>query len=430
MAGTRRTRGRPPADDEPLAMLPPPKRKSRARVGEKRRVIDLMSDDETSPIKQEDLGVNEEDLENLQIASSSRVKADPGAIKVEADEGSKATVDADDHVDSETPQNDVDDSMHDVNNGGESAAEVPVPKRKIAKRATIQSTVPNDIIDDDSDWEEEFLMTNPNSIYAISLRQIFNSAAWDKISDEDKDYLMKHLPECDKVYEASEDVTDPTPSKAQLVDGFWNNSQLIARINQVEYDISEAKYTAKTQKIVEEARKLAQSAEFEAFKENKFEAFWGQKQRVDYNAVAGDTTNVKLETLAKHSALRVGDVFSLRRSFQTATEGTSKKGKKAASILVEKDAKLIAIDPEDFSLTFSYPPGRLQVSVDGKPDKIVSGVLSITALETLLCREDGRPPAKLPNGNAFKTFRIKRNEQDIGSLFDVRMEFHSKYLSP
>ncbi|RPB16151.1 hypothetical protein P167DRAFT_481484 [Morchella conica CCBAS932] len=91
---------------------------------------------------------------------------------------------------------------------------------------------------------------------------------------------------------------------------------------------------------------------------------------------------------------------------------------------------LIAIDPEDFSLTFSYPPGRLQVSVDGKPDKIVSGVLSITALETLLCREDGRPPAKLPNGNAFKTFRIKRNEQDIGSLFDVRMEFHSKYLSP
>lgn len=53
---------------------------------------------------------------------------------------------------------------------GESAAEVPVPKRKIAKRATIQSTVPNDIIDDDSDWEEEFLMTNPNSIYAISLR--------------------------------------------------------------------------------------------------------------------------------------------------------------------------------------------------------------------------------------------------------------------
>lgn len=239
MAGTRRTRGRPPADDEPLAMLPPPKRKSRARVGEKRRVVDLMSDDEASPTKQEDLDVNEEDLENLQIASSSRVKAggccdcalacevkltprdlDPGAVKVEADEGSKATVDADDHLDSKTLQNDVGDSMHDVNNGGgsiaeeedssrsleprrgrgsrgrkmiyegfsrrlapelmgwvyaqgfsgESAAEVPVPKRTIAKRATIQSTVLNDIIDDDSDWEEEFLMTNPNSIYAINLR--------------------------------------------------------------------------------------------------------------------------------------------------------------------------------------------------------------------------------------------------------------------
>jgi hypothetical protein len=57
-------------------MLPPPKRKSKARVGEKRRVIDLMSDDETlAPTKQEDLDVNEEDLENLQIASSSGIKA-------------------------------------------------------------------------------------------------------------------------------------------------------------------------------------------------------------------------------------------------------------------------------------------------------------------------------------------------------------------
>lgn len=54
----------------------------------------------------------------------------------------------------------------------------------------------------------------------------------------------------------------------------------------------------------------------------------------------------------------------------------------------------------------------------------------MTAFENLLCREDGRIKGKLPNGNAFKTFRIKRNEQDIGSLFDIRTEFHAKYLSP
>lgn len=92
--------------------------------------------------------------------------------------------------------------------------------------------------------------------------------------------------------------------------------------------------------------------------------------------------------------------------------------------------QLIAIDPDDFSLTFSYPPGKLQVSSDQKPDKVISNVVSVTALENLLCKEDGRAPSKLPNGNAFKTFRIRRNEQDIGSLFDVRTEFHVKYLSP
>lgn len=258
------------------------------------------------------------------------------------------------------------------------------------------------------------------------------------------------------MYPPTTDVSDATTPQATLVDDFWDNPQLLVRISHVETDIAEGKYTPENQAAIIEARKRSEAGEFNEFKDNKFEQFWGQKQRVNYEAVAGDTKEVKIATLAKHQVLRVGDVFSLQRVFRNQvkkTKGGSVKGgsvTKGSGVTIEKDAKvrlspgplllkssltnpppqLIAIDPDDFSLTFSYPPGKLQVSTDNKPDKVISGVVSAGALETLLCKEDGRAPSKLPNGNAFKTFRIRRNDQDIGSLFDVRMEFYAKYISP
>lgn len=159
---------------------------------------------------------------------------------------------------------------------------------------------------------------------------------WNQLSDSDKTHLMKFLPECDKVYEPTSDISDPTAPKAELVDDFWDkNPQLVNRIFQVETDIADGKYTPANQAAVIEARKRSEAGEFNQFKDNKFEQFWGQKQRVNYEAVAGDTSGVKLQTLVKHHALRVGDVFSLRRSF-----AIGEKKKKSDTITIEKDAKV------------------------------------------------------------------------------------------
>lgn len=151
------------------------------------------------------------------------------------------------------------------------------------------------------------------------------------------------------MYPPITDVSDPTISQATLIDGFWDNPQLVTRISHVAADIAEGKYTPENQAAIIEARKRSEAGEFNEFKDNKFEQFWGQKQRVNYEAVAGDTREVKITTLAKHQVLRVGDVFALRRSFGNGKGvGRTKNGSggggggrgSGGGVTVEKDAKV------------------------------------------------------------------------------------------
>ena len=58
---------------------------------------------------------------------------------------------------------------------------------------------------------------------------------------------------------------------------------------------------------------------------------------------------------------------------------------------------------------------------------ILEGIENPTTLETKLLDEDGRiPKSERPNGNAFKCIRIIRKNEDIGTLFDVRMSAFEK----
>jgi hypothetical protein len=57
----------------------------------------------------------------------------------------------------------------------------------------------------------------------------------------------------------------------------------------------------------------------------------------------------------------------------------------------------------------------------------IDGIENPTTLETKLLDEDGRTAkSQRPNGNAFKSIRIIRKNEDIGSLFDVRMSAFDK----
>jgi hypothetical protein len=72
---------------------------------------------------------------------------------------------------------------------------------------------------------------------------------------------------------------------------------------------------------------------FDRFKEEEFEEFWGQKQKMDKTLAAGQSSQVKLSTLIEHGVVREGDVWKYSRVFGA-------KGQK--KVLVEKEAKVSA----------------------------------------------------------------------------------------
>ena len=87
----------------------------------------------------------------------------------------------------------------------------------------------------------------------------------------------------------------------------------------------------------EKAREERAAGEFDAFKEQEFEEYWGQKQTVDANKLAGKSPTVNFNRLVEMGYFKVGDVLSYSRSFKNKNKKTS--------VLVEKDCKVVASVP-------------------------------------------------------------------------------------
>jgi hypothetical protein len=86
-------------------------------------------------------------------------------------------------------------------------------------------------------------------------------------------------------------------------------------------------------------------------------------------------------------------------------------------------------DPKKGHMTFTYPPKRMKTAAHGIENLTITGVTSPSTLERELCMEDGSGPARLPNGNAFKTLHIIRNGEELGYLFELRSTFYQQYLA-
>jgi hypothetical protein len=91
--------------------------------------------------------------------------------------------------------------------------------------------------------------------------------------------------------------------------------------------------------------------------------------------------------------------------------------------------ELTGIDKLNGTLDFRYPPGTAEWTRTGVDDLTIEGVASLTAFENLLLKEDGRGPAKIPNGNAWKTLRVIRKGEDLGCVFDLRIKYYHQHYS-
>jgi len=99
-------------------------------------------------------------------------------------------------------------------------------------------------------------------------------------------------------------------------------------IRQVQIDLEAGRYDPEWQRQAAEAMEERAAGKFDGYKEEHFEEWWGQKQKLSSDALAGNSTKMKLDVLVKVGLFRVGDVWSYARGFGKA---------KGDRVLVEKD---------------------------------------------------------------------------------------------
>ena len=101
-------------------------------------------------------------------------------------------------------------------------------------------------------------------------------------------------------------------------------------LREFQEDLGSGRLDPKWQAAAAQAMEERARGEFDAYKEDQFEAFWGQKQKLNHDALAGESTKIKLDLLIQNEIFKVGDYFSYSRVF-----GRGKSG-----VLIEKDCKV------------------------------------------------------------------------------------------
>ncbi len=111
-----------------------------------------------------------------------------------------------------------------------------------------------------------------------------------------------------------------------------SNNSFLADIRLFQEDLSAGRYEPQWQKDAKIAMERRAQGDFDDWKEKNREAFWGQKQKVQWMALAGESSQHSLETLVAAGTFKVGDVWTLSRG----------AGHRRDDPRVEKEAKVFA----------------------------------------------------------------------------------------
>jgi hypothetical protein len=101
-------------------------------------------------------------------------------------------------------------------------------------------------------------------------------------------------------------------------------------VRQFQLDLESGRYDPEWLQQAQDARERRQEGEFDNFKEREYEQFWGQKQKAEERAYAGESARVKLGTLIMEGVIQPGDVWRFYFVF----------GKAAERIVIEKECRV------------------------------------------------------------------------------------------
>lgn len=139
-----------------------------------------------------------------------------------------------------------------------------------------------------------------------------------------------------------EEIHDCLPEDAPFnVDGysvpmtyFRHDPDWRRLVREFQEDLGAGRYEPQWQKQATQAMEERAAGKFDKFKEDQFEAFWGQKQKVNADDRAGDSSKIKLADLVQAGRIKVGDILSFRRVFEKKGEGAEGKW------MIEKEIKV------------------------------------------------------------------------------------------
>ena len=196
-------------------------------------------------------------------------------------------------------------------------------------------------------------------------------------------------------------------------------------VREFQEDLGAGRYEPEWQRQALQAMEERARGDFDEYKDNQFEEFWGQKQKKPRD-LAGESSNIKLEDLTKHGIIREGDIFSYSRVI----------GRGKGRVLVEKDMRIVGI--EGNVLTMGIPPGTLKYArhlptpetTPTKPVKSQS-LLSATERDTNSGEASHTTPSKSaqPDGLVNKQVGLSGTEFDCNAGEEMN-EIDSSNSSP
>ncbi|KAA8896316.1 Asx homology domain-containing protein [Sphaerosporella brunnea] len=266
-------------------------------------------------------------------------------------------------------------------------------------------------------WSLQNVSTETSPFVNTDISKLLNEGvvSRENLGDEGYDALIAFLP-ADWIIYPVQDSISVADQKPLIDPSVFNSPYIKEAMRRYQEDLGAGYYSEEYLARAENARRRRVAGEFDDWKDRNFEVQWGQHQRIYHGAIAAESSKIKLQELIKNNQFRVGDVFSLRRTFI----GTSE---------IRKDATLIALDTETGTLSFRYPPGKAEWSREGVEDRVANAVASLNAFEALLLKEDGRAPERIPHGNAWKSLRVIRKGEDIGCIFDLRVKYYHQHYA-
>ncbi|OAF63433.1 hypothetical protein VC83_00329 [Pseudogymnoascus destructans] len=255
-------------------------------------------------------------------------------------------------------------------------------------------------------WSVENVLQNPKSPLAnANLKGLFsNPEAWNILDKETKAKLISMLPE-------NSHVIDEIEGELRISENFLKFDQNWAHyLGRAQEDIAEGRNEPRWLEEAAAASEQRADGEFDDRKDNEYEMFWGVKQKLQSNVLTGLSSSIKFDDLVTRELIRPGDIFLFQRTI--------------GKVFIEKEIKFIEVQGSGHKrvLQCSLPPGASKFS-KGDED-IITEINGPERMCKAAVEADGRVEGKLPNGNSWKTIRVLRNNQDLGTLWDIRQALH------